>query len=68
MNRNRRVRVYDESRLQIKRPLPNIPVPQANMSSPFRLNDFQSTSAKQNTYVPRASGIRFDLTESVTHA
>jgi hypothetical protein len=50
------------------RPLPNIPVPQANMGSASGLGDLQSTSAKQNTYVQWASGIGFDLIESVTNA
>jgi hypothetical protein len=49
-------------------PLPNILVPEANKSRYVGGNDHASTSAKQNTYLDAATGIRFDLVEPVTHA
>jgi hypothetical protein len=49
-------------------PLPNIHVPEANSGGNSWLGDLASTSAKQNTYVRVASGIRFDLIGLVTNA
>jgi len=49
-------------------PLPNILVPEANKGRYVGANDKASTSAKQNTYLDAATGIRFDLVEPVIHA
>ena len=65
MNSARIAAVYGVSRLERERPLPNILVPEANKSRYVEGNDHASTSAKQNTYLDRATGIRFDLVDYV---
>ena len=68
MNPNQPCRVYGVSRLDRERPLPNIFVPEANKGRYGGGDDHASTSAKQNTYLDAATGIRFDPTLLVTHA
>ena len=68
MNPTSNAVVYGVSRPERERPLPNILVPEANMGRYIEGDDYASTSAKQNTYLDAATGIRFDLVEPVTHA